>query len=70
MNVKWNKFDYGDKRNTAPPEDTLVWIVEESYDLEKIGYFDGFTFRVWSGSDDCCVTHWAKLEYPNYPTES
>lgn len=70
MKVKWNKYNPKDKENTAPTElDTLVWIVEENYDLERLGYFDGFTFRIWSGSDDCSVTHWAEIEYPDYPKE-
>lgn len=67
--VDWRRFDYDDKRTTAPVADELVWIVEEFYEQGvTIGYFDGFTFRVWSGSDDCHVSSWAPIRYPEPPT--
>lgn len=67
---EWHSFNYEDKKSTAPPIDELVWIMEEYYDGVTIGYFDGFTMRTWSGSDDCYVTHWATLEKPQPPEES
>ena len=63
MEVQWVKFDYTHKNETAPQDDSLVWINETFYDGVTIGYFDGFTFRVWTGSDDCNISHWAKIEY-------
>ena len=70
--VEWHKFDYDDK-STAPPkkfEQELVWIYEEHY-LEGIGlgYFDGFIFRMWTGTDDCSVSHWAEIQYPEFAPE-
>lgn len=68
MRVEWKPFDYDNKAATAPAIHELVWIVEEYYfDGVAIGYFDGYTFRVWSGTDDCSVTHWAPMLYPEAP---
>lgn len=68
MSVEWHEFDYENKAATKPPSDELVWIVEQFYyEGVTLGYFDGFTFRLWHGSDDCSVTHWAPLEYPEWP---
>ena len=66
--MNWQAFDYDDK-TTAPPGSVgpLVWIHEEYYEGVTVGYFDGFTFRTWNGSDDCHVTHWAPIEYPEAP---
>ena len=66
MNVQWHPFDYENKRATAPSSDSIVWIVEGGDDV-TLGYFDGFTFRLWSGTDDCDITHWAIIEYPEAP---
>lgn len=63
MNVKWHPYDYENKPATAPDSDSIVWIVEGG-DEVTLGYFDGFTFRLWSGSDDCDVRYWAEMEYP------
>jgi hypothetical protein len=64
----WRRFDYDDKAATAPPPYTLVWIVETFYeDGVTLGYFDGYTMRTWSGSDDCRVTHWKPLKTPAVP---
>ena len=48
----------------------MVWVVEASYAQGvTVGVFDGFTYRVLpSGSDDCHVTHWAKMNIPTAPT--
>lgn len=66
--VRWNLFRYEDKASTRPPNDDLVWIVEEFYEEGvTLGYFDGYTFRTWGGSDDCSVSAWAPIEYPEPP---
>lgn len=66
--VEWHPFDYGNKPATKPPHTGWVWIVEEFYTQGvEIGYFDGFTFRNSSGSDDCSVSHWAEIAYPQPP---
>jgi len=68
--ITWNAFDYADKANTAPKHSELVWIVEEFYeDGVTLGYFDGYTFRTWGGSDDCSVSWWAEIEKPPPPAE-
>lgn len=64
----WKKYDRAAKKETAPHPDTLVWIREEFYEGGvTLGYFDGFTFRTWSGSDDCSVSRWAEIAYPVDP---
>lgn len=64
----WKPFNYYDKRNTAPPEDTLVFIREDYYnDGVTLGFFDGFTMRTWTGSDDCHVSWWKEIEMPADP---
>lgn len=70
MTVEWRPLDYADKAATAPPEGTLVWINERYYaEGVDLGYFDGFTMRMWSGSDDCSVTDWAPIERAAPPRE-
>jgi hypothetical protein len=65
--VDWHEFDYNRKADT-PTDYDLVWIVENYYaGGVTVGYFDGFTFRTWSGSDDCSVSHWAPIVYPAGP---
>lgn len=65
--VEWRQFDYFSKPATAPDENELVWVREENDRAVTLGYFDGFTFRIWTGTDDCSITHWAPLEYPDAP---
>ena len=69
--VAWHAFDYENKDETAPPRELnyeLVWIIETFYSNGvDLGYFDGHTFRTRSGSDDCNVTHWALIDYPEPP---
>jgi hypothetical protein len=66
--VRWNRFDYDDKANTAPKHTELVWIAEEFYEEGvTLGYFDGYTFYTWVGSDDCSVSWWAEIERPAAP---
>lgn len=66
----WRRFDFDDKKATAPPTDELVWIVEDFYENgTTLGYFDGFTFRTYSGSDDCSVSWWAPITYPDPPAQ-
>lgn len=64
----WHHYDYTDKANTAPPHDNLVWIREDFYsDGVTVGFFDGYTFRTWTGSDDCSVSWWMDIDYPADP---
>lgn len=65
--VEWREFDYFSKPATAPDENELVWVREENDRAVTLGYYDGFTFRLWHGTDDCSITHWAPLEYPAAP---
>lgn len=68
MKVEWHKFDYDDKTMTAPETNALVWIMEEYYYNDvTIGFFDGVTFRIWEGIDDCYVSFWAPIVYPEAP---
>jgi hypothetical protein len=68
MGADWRRFDYDDRKNTAPEAGSLVWIVEEFYGgVVTLGYFDGVTFRTWGGSDDCSVSWWAPIAYPSPP---
>lgn len=66
--ITWRPFDYDDKKNTAPPANMLVWVVDEYHGPGvSIGFFDGYTMRAWWGSDDCSVISWAPIEYPTAP---
>lgn len=65
MIVEWTPFDYDNKVNTPDP-DELVWV-KEGDDEVTLGFFDGFTFRLWYGTDDCMVTMWAPVEFPEAP---
>lgn len=71
--LEWHAFDYDNKAKTAPPRDLhheLLWVVEEFYEQGvTLGYFDGFTFHTWNGSDDCSVSHWAQIDYPEPPQD-
>jgi hypothetical protein len=63
----WTPFDYEDKNATKPPTETdgdLFWIIDDFYYGVTAGYFDGFTWRNWQGSDDICVTHWMPMAQP------
>lgn len=66
MNVHWHPFDYESKEVTAPVANHLVWVVEGDGDVE-LGYFDGFTFRLWTGTDDCDIRKWAHVDFPEAP---
>ena len=63
----WTKYDREDKANTAPPEGELVWIVEGYEPHVTLGLFDGFTMRMWYGTDDCHVGAWASITPPSLP---
>lgn len=69
--LEWRRFDYDDKAGTAPPRDLdyePVWIVEDFYTQGvTLGYFDGLSFRTFGGSDDCSVSWWAEITYPEPP---
>jgi hypothetical protein len=68
IKTNWNPFDYQDKAGTAPKHDNLVLIREDYYTGGvTMGYFDGYTFRTWAGSDDCSVSYWAEISYPADP---
>ncbi len=70
-NVEWHAFDYANKGETAPPQELdyeLVWIIETIYSNGvDLGYYDGHTFRTRNGSDDCSVSYWAEITYPEPP---
>lgn len=69
--LEWHVFDYSDKATTEPPSELtheLVWITETLREEGvTLGYYDGYTFRTWNGSDDCRVTRWAEITYPDPP---
>lgn len=66
--MEWRIFDYTDRLRTAPAMGELVWIMEQYYiQGVTMGYFDGRVMRMWGGSDDCSVTHWAEIDYPEGP---
>lgn len=68
--VDWQAVDDDREVETAPPRELhneLVWINEEFYHGLTMGYFDGFTWRTFAGSDDVSVTHWARIDYPPPP---
>ena len=64
MKVNWHRFDYEKKKETAPEPEKIVWIIEDDT-AASLGYFDGFTFRLWTGTDDCYVSYWAEVEFPD-----
>lgn len=33
------------------------------------GFFDGYTFNTFDSKDDCYVSYWAEIEYPEPPEE-
>jgi hypothetical protein len=69
--VEWQKYDREDKAGTTPAEEHLVRVVEEFYEGGvTLGFFDGFTWRTWSGSDDCSVSAWAPIQYPAAPKQA
>lgn len=69
--VEWHVYDFEDEATNPPRElfGEMLWVVEQFYvEGVTIGLYDGFTFRVLpSGSDDCSVTHWARIETPLGP---
>lgn len=68
--IEWHRFDYADKAGTSPSvHDEPHWIMDQLYSPDEvtIGYYDGYTWRTWTGSDDCSVTHWAEIKYPEAP---
>lgn len=52
-----------------PPLGEPVWIVELFYaEGVTLGLFDGFVWRTLpGGSDDCEVSHWMPITYPEGP---
>lgn len=62
--VIWIPYSIKDKKNTAPPENLIVWVNTYEWGVD-LGYFDDFTFRMWWGTDDCFVSHWAHLDTPD-----
>ena len=66
MAIEWHKYDRGYGDAPLPEEDKLVWM----YDIDHgicLGVFDGYTWQMWWGSDDCRITHWALIEKPEPP---
>jgi hypothetical protein len=65
----WHKFDYNDDA-TNPPYGETVWVVETFYtNGVTLGWHDGCTFMTYDYKDDCKVTYWAEIEYPEPPKE-
>jgi hypothetical protein len=66
--VTWHPYNWNDKEATKPPKIyTLYWIKEDQEDEITMGYFDGFTWHLWGGSDDCSASAWAEITYPGGP---
>lgn len=68
--LNWQPFDYENKPGpgVAPHAYALVWIADrDAATGVDLGYFDGYTFRLWGGSDDVTVTHWAEIVWPKPP---
>lgn len=68
--VTWHKFDYEDENSAVPLPYETVWIVEEFYaNGVTQGYHDGYTFNTFDSKDDCKVSYWAYISYPDPPEE-
>jgi hypothetical protein len=67
MKVEWREYDSENSPNTRPSLNTSVWVIEWFYYGVTIGYHNGRTFLTADGSDDCEITHWAPIEYPDPP---
>lgn len=64
-------MNWRDASLAKPPDEEVVWVFEEFY-LEGVGLglFDGFTWRLCpSGSDDCQVSWWMPITYPEGPSD-
>ncbi len=65
---KWREVDYSPGGNAAPDSkyyNQLVWCLEDG--RVTPGYFDGFTWCTWYGSDDFNVDFWAPMAMPAPP---
>lgn len=71
MKVEWHPFDYDNKDKTRPQHENAVWVVD-AYDNDRVGvgYFDGYTMVDETMHDDCCITFWADIDYPDAPGKS
>ena len=66
--INWIRFDYRNKRNTAPPTHEPVFIREDNYqDGVSVGFFDGLTWHDVHGSDDLKISWWASIDWPEDP---
>lgn len=66
--VEWHRFDHDDRENTRPPHEDLVWVVDKfAGNQVTLGVFDGHTMITYWGSDDCSISHWALIDYPEAP---
>jgi hypothetical protein len=65
----WREFDYDRRAETAPPPNQLVYVHDVYNHGVSMGLFDGDTFRMWWGSDDCSISHWAPIEWPDPPAD-
>lgn len=68
----WREYNRYDKKNTTPSATgVLVWVWEAGFQGDpgvSLGYFDGLSFRMWWGTDDCDITHWAPIDFPAGPS--
>ncbi len=61
-------MEWFDSTAPRPAPHIPVWVLDDYYhEYVTIGYWDGFTWRLWYGTDDCNVSHWAKIEIPDVP---
>jgi hypothetical protein len=47
----------------------LVWVYEEYGIGVTIGYFNGETMALWTGSTEDSVTHWRWIDPPEPPAD-
>lgn len=66
---RWHRYDQHDREATAPLRNHLVWVYEEYGIGVTIGYFNGETMVLWTGSTDGSVTHWRRIDPPEPPAD-
>lgn len=70
--AQWRGFHYANKKLTRPVAGMPVWVCGVMPEGElgvAVGFFDGFTMCLWSGTDDIFVYYWAPMYYPEPPED-